>query len=122
VNYPGTGVDWARERKKVLFLQTMLKWVSVRQSVWPGRIRFGWIEFTILGCEAEELSNESGLCDAVFPGNPPGPALPNHVYGFDALQRPPRRNERATPFSQPRPLLHRAMILFQYIVGVLALT
>ena len=33
----------------------------------------GRSNFTILGCEAEELSNENSLCDEVFPGNPPRP-------------------------------------------------
>ena len=75
----------------------------------------------ILSCEAEELANEGGLCDAVFSGNPPRPALANHVYGFYPLQRPPRRSQRPIPFRQPRPFLHRPMVLFDDIVEVLAL-
>jgi hypothetical protein len=43
----------------------------------------------------------------------------NHVYRFDPLQRPPRRNQRAISFSQLRPLLYCAMVLFHHIVEAL---
>ena len=56
----------------------------------------------MLGCEAKELGNEGSLFDTVFSGNPPRPALANHVNGFNPLQRAPRRNQRAISFRQPR--------------------
>jgi hypothetical protein len=97
--------------------------VSLRKSVCSS-MKTIWVDRIYhLSCETER-SNESGLCEAVFSGNPPRPALPNHVYRFDPLQRPPRRNQRAISFSfsQPRPLLHHTMVLFRHIVEVLALT
>jgi hypothetical protein len=75
----------------------------------------------MLGCEAEEFGNEGGLFYTVFSGNPPRSALASHVNGFNPLQRPPRRNQRAISFRQPRPLLYRPMVLFDDIVEVLAL-
>ena len=56
------------------------------------------------------------LHDAVFPGHPPCSALPNHVHRFDPLQCPPRSYQRAVTFRQPRPLLHRAMVLLNGLI------
>jgi hypothetical protein len=46
----------------------------------------------------------------------------SHVHGFDALQRSPRRRERAVTLRQPSPLLHCPMVLLQHIIEVFALT
>src|SRR5215831_17864308 len=48
-------------------------------------------------------------------------ALPNHVHRFDSLQCPPRRRERTVALGQPGPFLYRAVVLFHYIVEILAL-
>lgn len=61
------------------------------------------------------------MCDGIALRHPPRSALANHIHRFDPLQRPPRRHERAVTFRQPDALLHRAMVLFYYIIQVLAL-
>src|SRR5262249_994189 len=58
---------------------------------------------------------------SIVSGHPPHPAPPNHFHRFDPLQCPPRRRERAVALCQPGPFLYRAVVLFHYIVEVLAL-
>src|SRR5215471_11361408 len=61
-------------------------------------------------------------CPTASPlGQPPHSPLPNHGHRFDTLQGSPGTLEGAIALSQPDPLLHRPMILFHYIVEVLAL-
>ena len=62
-----------------------------------------------------------GLRDRIRFRYPPHSAFPNHVHRFNPLQRPPRRGKRPVTFRQLRPLLHRAMVLFNDVVEILAL-
>jgi hypothetical protein len=56
---------------------------------------------------SEEFFDEGRLFDGVFLADPPHSTLPNHFYGFDSLQGPPSRIERAVPFRQPSSLLSK---------------
>ena len=74
-----------------------------------------------LGRDAEQLADEASLRHDIFFRDPSHPALPNHVHRFDPLQRAPCRGKGTVPFGQPRPLLHRTVILFNYVVQIFAL-
>jgi len=101
---------------------SMLVSVPLRKSAWTF-VEGSWERFDYrLGGDAEEFGDEGGLRDGISFGYPPHSALPDHLHCLDALQRPPCRSERTVAFRQPSPLLHRAMILFHYIVEVFALT
>ncbi len=75
-----------------------------------------------LSGDAKQRGDEMRLCNGIRLRHPPRSALANHINGFDPLQRPPRGGKRAVAFRQPNALFHRAMILFNHIIEVLALT
>src|SRR5712692_10587688 len=68
-----------------------------------------------------KLGNEVRLTYRIALGQPPHSTLPNHGHRFDPLQRSPGTLKGAITLGQPDPLLHFSMVLFHYIIEVLAL-
>ena len=72
-----------------------------------------------LGSEPEHRVDEKRLADSISFGPPFYSSLPDHAHHLDSLQCPPRALKRAISLGQPYALLHRSMVLFDYIIQVL---
>src|SRR5260370_15969119 len=74
-----------------------------------------------LGRKSEQFADEVSLADHISIGQPSHSALPDHVHGLDALQRPPRTLKRSIALGHPNSLLNRPVVLFNHVIEVLAL-
>ena len=75
-----------------------------------------------LGGKAEQPGDEEGLANRISFRQPSHSALPNHVHGFDSLYGPPSGLKGAIALRQPNSFLDCPVILFDYIIEILALT
>ena len=74
-----------------------------------------------LGSEAEQLADEESLADHIPFCQASHSALPDHLHGFDSLQRPPRALKRTIAFGQPNSFLYCPVVLFDHVIEILAL-
>src|SRR5258708_22761472 len=69
-----------------------------------------------LGRKSEQFADEVSLADYISIGQPSHSALPDHVHGLDALQRPPRTLKGSIALGQPNSLLNRPVVLFNHVL------
>ena len=74
-----------------------------------------------LGSKTEQPANEESLADRIPFCHPSHSTLPDHVYCFDSLQRPPSALKRTIAFGQPNSFLYCPVVLFDHVIEILAL-
>ncbi len=77
------------------------------------------VEVVISSWQFKELVDELNLTPNIVPAYPPNLPLPDHVHGFVALNRSPRRLEFSKALLGIDAAFDRSVILLQDIVQVL---
>jgi hypothetical protein len=69
-----------------------------------------------LGCQPEQLVDDTILREGIALGEPLKLAFAEHMHGFIALDGPLGRGERSKPQARPHTTLHKPMVLLHHII------
>src|SRR5260370_10322989 len=73
-----------------------------------------------LGRKSEQFADEVSFADHISFGQPSHSALPDHVHGLYALQRPPHTLQQSIALGQPNSLLTRLWVLLIHVLECVA--